>query len=87
MAKMTGELAALVERAREFGERCYRQGVEYANADIEQEKGTADPVGWLTSSLARAQHMIADLEKNGNVAWTSRGYRDTLVEYRDSMAD
>ena len=88
ISALPGEtIGDLRKRAQAFFDACYRTGVQHANADIENEKGSADPVGWLTSSLARADRMIAELEQDGNVAWASRGYRDTLVEYRDSMGD
>jgi hypothetical protein len=82
-AGTNAELMALLARAREYAEQAYQRGQESARKRLDGPWGMS-----LHQAIERADRTIESLERDGGgIAWTSRGYRDTLVEHRDSVGD
>jgi hypothetical protein len=70
--------------ARESAEASYRAGQTCAIRRLQGNWGMMT----LAEAISRADANVEFAERDTDVtAWYSRGYRDTLVEHRDSVGD
>ncbi len=85
MAQFTEVFAALVESLRVQAETEYQSGVRAANIVIENRADDSR----LDELIGLWDRIVSDLEAKGEhmKALAMRGFRDTLVEYRDSVGD
>lgn len=76
-------LELLLVKAREYAENAYRAGQEAATKRLGSKWGMS-----LPQAIERVDRTVEFMERDGDaIAWWSRGYRDTLVEHRDSIGD